>query len=148
MRRKERECSDPSFFTEMLETSAVMTLAFHAGAYPYVIPVNFVLMNGALYFHSATEGRKLECLTRNPCVGFSVHELIDIDTEKATTHYKSLYGEGSAVSVDDNTEKQLALAALAKKYQSRCTFPVPDAMLNRTAVIRVDILSISGKINL
>lgn len=148
MRRRERECSDPSFFRDLLERAAVVTLAFPAGEYPYVIPVNFVFMNGSLYFHSAPEGRKLDCLKQVPRVGFSVHELIDIDREKSTTLYRCLYGEGQASPVVDNDEKRKALAALAGKYQSRCSLPVPDAALKRTAVIRIDIISMSGKRNL
>ncbi len=145
MRRKERECSDPTFFTTMLTSSAVMTLAFQAEDFPYVIPVNFAFLNNALYVHSATEGRKLDCLKANPNVGFSIHELLGIDREKATTLYTCLYGEGRARVILDDEEKQTALAALAEKYQSRCPRPVPDAMLKKTAILRIDIVSLSGK---
>ena len=75
--------------------------------------LNFIFMNNALYMHSATEGRKLDCLKSNPCVGFSVHKVLEIDREHATTRYESLCGEGRAVLVDDPDEKQKALAALA-----------------------------------
>lgn len=147
MRRHERECSEASFLQHLLQEADVVTVAFHAEEHPYVIPLNFIFMNNALYMHSATEGRKLDCLKSNPCVGFSVHKVLEIDREHATTRYESLCGEGRAVLVDDPDEKQKALAALAEKYQSRCELPVPERMLKMTAVIRINILHMSGKYN-
>ena len=145
MRRSERECSDNVFLTGLLEKADVVTIAFQAGEFPYVIPVNFVFLNNAVYFHCAREGRKLDCLRQAPGVGFCVHELLSIDRERATTFYDCLYGEGHAFLVKAREEKQNALAALAKKYRSRCTLPVPDAILERTAIVRIDIVSLSGK---
>ncbi len=145
MRRKERECSDKAFLSGLLQKAAVMTIAFQSEEFPYVIPVNFVLVHNAVYFHCAREGRKLDCLKKKPEVGFSVHELLGIDQENATTFYNCLYGEGHAFLVQDRDEKQTALAALAEKYQSRCPLPVPEPLLEKTAVVRIDIVSMSGK---
>ena len=147
MRRKERECNDPAFFARLFEEAEVMTLAFQAEEAPYVIPVNFVFLDGALYFHCAREGRKLDCLKRTPGVGFSVHEVLAVDREKATTLYKSLCGTGKASCVADMEEKSRALAALAEKYKSRCTLPVPEKTLNSTEVVKITPVSLSGKSN-
>lgn len=147
MRRKERECNDPAFFAQMFEEAKVITLAFQSEDAPYVIPVNFVFFNGALYFHCAVEGRKLDCLKRSPAVGFSVHEILAIDREKATTLYKSLCGTGTASCVADIEEKSSALAALAKKYESRCALPIPEKRLQITELVKITILSLSGKCN-
>ena len=148
MRRHERACNDKTFLTTMLQKAEVMTIAFQAGEFPYVIPVNFVYLDNALYFHCATEGRKLGCLKKTSGTGFSIHELLEIDKEEATSRYTSLYGEGRAALVDNHEEKQAALAALAKKYRCRCTLPVPAAMLEKTAVVKISIVSLSGKRNL
>lgn len=148
MRRKERDCADPSFFADLLHRAEVVTIAFQAEEFPYVVPFNFVYMNDALYVHCAREGRKLNCLNLASGVGFSVHDVLGIDREKATTRYKSICGEGHAALVEDTEEKQAALAALAHKYRSRCTLPVPDKMLEATAVIKISIATMSGKQNL
>ena len=135
MRRCERECNDKSFLTSLLQQAEVMTLAFNDGEFPYVIPVNFVYLNESLYVHCATEGRKLDCLKKASGIGFSVYELLSIDREEATTRYTSLYGEGHAALLENNEEKQAALAALAKKYRSRCTLPVSVLRRTRPATI-------------
>ena len=41
----------------------------------------------------------------------------------------------------------ITLAALAAKYESKCTLPVPDTMLAATAVVRIVITSMTGKRN-
>lgn len=147
MRRKERECNDPAFFARMFKEAEVITLAFQSEEAPYVIPVNFVFFNGALYFHCAVEGRKLECLKRSPVIGFSIHEILSIDREKATTRYKCICGTGTASCVADIKEKSAVLTALAEKYGSQCTFPIPEKRLQITEVVKITILSLSGKSN-
>ena len=42
-------------------------------------------------------------------------------------------------------EKRLALDSLAERYAARCPRPAPDANVRRVAVIRIDILSLTGK---
>ena len=147
MRRHDRECSESTFLHGLLQKADVVTVAFQTEEHPYVLPLNFVFMNNALYMHSATEGRKLDCVKHNPRVGFCVHCVLDIDRERATTHYESICGEGRAVLVAAPDEKQQALAALAEKYQSRCQLPVPERVLEKTAVMRIDILRMTGKRN-
>lgn len=147
MLRKERECSDPIFFNTLLQKAEVMTLAFHAEEYPYVLPVNFVFLDGNLYFHCAQKGYKLQCMQKNPRIGFSVYEVLEIDREHATTRYNSICGQGLAEPVLNREEKQAALSALAKKYRSNCKLPVQGNMLEKTAVIRISITVLSGKRN-
>ena len=148
MRRKERECSEPEFLKKILQQTDAISIAFYAEKYPYIIPVNYTLLNDALYFHCAKEGRKLECMKKNSNIGFSIYHIIDIDRDKATTHYISLYGEGQAVEVTDKQEKQCALASLAEKYKSNCKFPVNDNILMNTTIIKINIISMSGKKNI
>ena len=147
MRRKERECSNAAFFQQVFTTSEVITLAFHDGEYPYSVALSFVEMAGALYMHCAKEGHKLDCLARDPHVHFTAHDYIGVDKKAATVRYRSIAGTGVAELVQDKEEKQLALTALARKYDSHCTLPVSDKMLEVTGIIKINITSLSGKKN-
>lgn len=147
MRRAERACDSPEFFNAMFDQADVMTVAFHGDDCPYSVPVNFAPLDGSLFFHCATEGRKLDCLKRDSRVGFSMFRVLEIDREAATTRYQCVLGTGMAELVDDAALKQAALAALARKYESKCTLPVPDRMLAATGVVRIRITSLSGKRN-
>lgn len=147
MRRKERDCTSPAYAEEMFRVSEVITVAFNDGEFPYSVPLSFAEVNGALYVHCALEGHKLDCLKHDHHVHFSMYEYIGVDKELATVRYKCLMGTGLAELVDDMDEKQAALAALSSKYESKCTLPVPEKMLAATAVVRITILSMSGKKN-
>ena len=47
--------------------------------------------------------------------------------------------------VEDKEEKRTALDAITVRYKSLCPRPAPDSMINRVAIIRIDIDSLMGK---
>ena len=147
MIRKEREITDASYFKEAFHNCGVITLSVNDGEFPYAVPLCFVEYEGALYMHCALEGHKLNCLAKDPHVRFSLYENLGVDKKLATMRYYSVSGTGLAELVADAEEKRNALAALAAKYESECTLPVPDKMLAATGVIKVNILSLTGKSN-
>lgn len=147
MRRKDRECNDESFYDEVFATAATLFLAIRGADYPYCIPVNFAKNGTRLYLHSAREGLKLDLLAKDARVGFAAAIDIEIDTASATTYYKSICGQGRAEIVTNPVEKQEALALISNRYHAKCKMPTPEALLDRTAIIRIDIVNLSGKCN-
>ena len=147
MLRKDRERRDDAFLQEVLAKAQVVTLAFSDENGPYVIPVNFVSVPGGICFHCALAGHKLDCIARDARVGFSVYCDMSIDQRLATTRYSSISGVGLAEMVDDITEKQHILELLAKKFESRCTLPVPAATAEKTGVVFIRIEHWCGKYN-
>lgn len=148
MRKTERECNTADFYAEVFNKADELYLALNTGTFPYIIPINFVYTNKVLYFHCATEGVKLDLLAKDARVAFSTATDIAIDQQKSTTYYKSVCGTGHAVLVEDSAEKIQALDSLAKRYTSHCPSPTPPRMLEKVAVVRIDILEMSGKKNL
>ena len=108
-------------------------------------PVNFVLLGDALYIHTAFTGKKMDLIRKNPRVGFSAYVDVRIIREKATTTFRSVCGTGTAAIVEDKEEKRTALDAITVRYKSLCPRPAPDSMINRVAIIRIDIDSLMGK---
>jgi nitroimidazol reductase NimA-like FMN-containing flavoprotein (pyridoxamine 5'-phosphate oxidase superfamily) len=106
MLRKERERNDDAFLQDVLNRAEVVTIAFSDEDGPYVIPVNFVHTHGGICFHCALKGHKLDCMAREPRVGFSVYCDVAIDRKLATTRYSSISGSGNAEMVVDVAEKQ------------------------------------------
>ena len=47
--------------------------------------------------------------------------------------------DGTAIIVEDKEEKRTALDAITVRYKSLCPRPAPDSMINRVAIIRIDI---------
>lgn len=120
-------------------------VSFSGGAFPYVVPLNFVWLDGRIYVHSAFAGRKISLLEQDPRVGFAAALDVTIIREKSTTWYKSVSGCGHMRAVTDQEEKRRALDALSLRYAARCPRPAPDAMLRRVNVLCIEIESITGK---
>lgn len=145
MRRKEKLRLDEDFFDYVFDHSPVIYIAFFDGDFPYCLPFNFYKDKSSIYIHCALDGHKLECIKQNPRVGFSLACEIEIDTRKSTTRYKSLCGKALACLVVDENEKRQALDQLAIRYNALCVRPAPPAAIQRTNIVRFDIIEISGK---
>ena len=144
MRRSDREVTDPSFFKDVFAKSSILTVASNAGEYPYCVPLNFVELDGALYFHCAPEGFKLDCMARDPHVHFNTYDSAEVNSEKATIYFRSVSGTGLASKVDDEALKNEVLVALLKKYCGTGEIP-PFKKPEKTLVIKVEVTSLTGK---
>lgn len=120
-------------------------VSFSGGDYPYVLPLNFVWLDGRIYLHCGFTGRKLDLLRQDGRVGFAAALDVTIVRERSTTWYKSVSGCGHIRIVEDTEEKRRALDALSLRYAARCPRPAPEAMLRRVNVLCIDVESISGK---
>lgn len=148
MRRQEREITDRAMMDDIVRRAQVCRLGLVDGAVPYIVPLSFGYDGQALYFHAATEGRKLDLIRRHPRVCFEVDILEGLTEAAEACHwgvsYQSVMGTGTAHIVEDAEGKRRALEALMAHYSpGRYTFP--DAALARTVAIRVTIESMTGK---
>jgi nitroimidazol reductase NimA-like FMN-containing flavoprotein (pyridoxamine 5'-phosphate oxidase superfamily) len=113
---------------------------------PYVVPLCFGYEKGALYFHSATVGRKLEILKKNPKVSFEM----DIDWvlvrsgDRCNMRYRSVIGFGDASLIEASEDKRNALDLIMRHYHQE-PFAYPQDTLKRTAIIKVEIEEMTGK---
>lgn len=150
MRRSDREITDREEIDAVLRHSRTCRLGMSDGHQPYVIPLSFGYDGRALYFHCASEGRKLDILRRNPrvCVEFDIPGAVT-EAEEACSWgiaFRSVVAFGSARFVEDAAEKRAALALLMTQYsRPGQAFCFPDGNVSRTTVIEVVIDEISGK---
>jgi len=98
---------DRSAIEGVLTSSTVVRIAFADGAAPYLIPLGYVWIDGALY--GATDpGRKTRLAEADPVVAFQV----DTSAQTGLFEWESVTGSGRFEIVADDGEKQRALAAL------------------------------------
>lgn len=148
MRRKEREITDREEIEEIIRQAVVCRVAMTDADGPYVVPVNFGFEDGAIWFHSAREGRKIDALGADPRVCVQ----IDLDARLVTSsracdwamEYRSVIAFGRAVIVDDPAEKARGLDAIMRQHGGP-TGGYGETALARAAVVRIDIESLSGK---
>ena len=72
MRRFKQQLSEQEC-VEILEREPRGVMAVHGeDGYPYAFPMNYIYMDGKLYFHCAKEGHKLDALKADNRVSFCV----------------------------------------------------------------------------
>jgi nitroimidazol reductase NimA-like FMN-containing flavoprotein (pyridoxamine 5'-phosphate oxidase superfamily) len=148
MRRKEREIKDQEVILKILSQSSICRLAFNDEPYPYIVPLNFGYQNGALYFHCALEGRKLNLIKNNNHVGFEIEYDSEVVKGKVacqyTTRYRSIIGTGNMEIIDDDEGKRMGLDVLMYQHGKTDNEYIPGA-LKKTLVLKLNIVSISAK---
>ena len=149
MRRKRQqltgaECAD----ILQRNTSGVLAVSGDGG-YPYAVPLSYVYDGGAVYFHCAKSGHKLDAITACDKVSFCVTDQDLVVPKEYTTYFRSVILFGRAEVVEDEDEINAAIEKLAKKY-----YP-DDSDENRRAaiekerralnVVKIKIEHITGK---
>jgi len=102
----------------------------------------------AVYLHTGLKGRKIEILHRNPrvCLEFDILDgMIEADRGCGwSMRFRSVLVFGTAVELNDTKEKRRGLRAIMAQY-SPGDYTFPDEILERTAAIRVEIDSMTGR---
>jgi nitroimidazol reductase NimA-like FMN-containing flavoprotein (pyridoxamine 5'-phosphate oxidase superfamily) len=159
MRRKDRE-KDAAYALELLRDCEYATLAtINTDGTPYCIPISPVLIGNSVYFHCATEGKKLDNISKNNAVCISCARNVNPIPENFTTEYESAVAFGKCEIVSDESdeakaEKIMALRAICEKYAKSNMDNFDSfnekiaASLHRTCVCKILIEHITGKANI
>ena len=147
LRRADRALSAEQAL-KILESGEVGVLATaDAAGNPLATPLNYVYWNGAIYFHCAPAGHKLENLRVNARVSFCVIGASKVLPEALSTAYRSVIVQGHA-SLVTGDEKRQALAALLRKFGNPGAASGDECLgdsIDRTAVVRISMDHFCGK---
>ena len=152
MRRKDREITDITEIAAILENCEVARLGLTDGVEAYIVPLNFALERTGdtltLYFHSATEGRKVELLRKSGRVCVEADRLIRTEGGREacswTAKYESVIGYGT-VRFLEGAAKSGALDRLMERYGFEGKPEYSDESLARVCVCALELDSVSGK---
>jgi hypothetical protein len=152
-RRKDREMKTSGDMELLLERTPVGRLAITTPEGPYLVPVNFLFLEGSIYFHSGSTGRKMEALRADPRVCFLADEIgPQVLWQQGcgiSQVYRSVVCFGKADFVEGQAEKRAVLEKMVQKYVPAGYSPPPlkDENIQKTAVVRIVIEAMSGKEN-
>ncbi len=148
LRRREREL-DPGEALALLARAEFGVLAtVGSDGWPYAVPVNHVLVDGALLIHSATEGHKLDNLAGDCRVSYCVVTQAEVLPAELSTRYESAIVFGRAVQVHDEASRVAALQAIGQRFAAEHPAVVQQGIkknLARVAVFRIEIERVTGK---
>ena len=151
MRRKDREITDFNDMIEIVKKCDSCVLALNEEGFPYLIPMNFGMdiEDGQLYlyFHCASEGKKLDLIRKDNRASFEMdceHKLVLQEEEmECSMGYASVIGQGIIEFVAEE-DKFDALKILMGQYRSR-DFKFDTRMLGVTTVLKMKVLNMTGK---
>lgn len=150
MRRKDREITERAEIDAVIHAGKILHLALADNNVPFLVPVCYAYDGKALFFHSAKAGAKIDILKRNPIVCFEItgeHGVIEDESACGfEISHRTVIGFGRAVFVEDEAEKIDALSRIVARFTDK-VFVYPPESVVRTAVVRIDVTSLTGKKN-
>jgi len=154
MRRQDRAISDRAEIDAILRRETVCRVAFAVGSQPYMVPLSYGYSpeRHALYFHTAREGKKIDCIRTNPTVCFEVEgpAVVKPGTGDACTwglQFESVIGYGTLVELISDADRAEALGVLMKQQSgtTRKDWTYNERVLSSTCVWRLTIERVTGK---
>jgi nitroimidazol reductase NimA-like FMN-containing flavoprotein (pyridoxamine 5'-phosphate oxidase superfamily) len=148
IRRRDRALEEEEALRLLEEAEWGVLATVDADGWPYAVPVNHAVVDGALIIHCATVGHKLANLAFNPKVSYCAVTLAEALPAELATRYASVVVFGVAQLLTDEAEKRAALRALGLRFAAGHPEVVDrelDKDLFRTAVLRVRIERATGK---
>lgn len=151
MRRKEREVTEIEEIEEIINKSDVCRIAFSDGNMPYIVTMNFGYEGnpGRLYFHCATEGKKIDMIRRNSYVCF------EMDTDHQLyggngacdwgMNYKSVVGYGNISVLNEMEARKTGMASIMDHYTHRKEYEFDNEVFGRTVILMLEITEMTGK---
>lgn len=130
----------------------VLRLAMVEEGKPYIVPLNYGYEQVGdtlyLYFHSATEGKKLDILKQNATVCFEMdtdHKLVEDEIPCRNGFlFSSIVGEGQVEFLEDLQQKKEALNQIML-HQTGKQFEYSDNVMKFVAVARIKVTNFTGK---
>ena len=154
-RRPERALTEAEAWA-LLERAAYGVLATHgAEGYPYAVPMNHAVLShdgtkGALVFHAAVTGHRLEALRADPRVCFTVTEGPEEEASAIPPGTLGTYSSAvafGAVSELPPGQQETALEALVLRHLPERAGDAGQLLRDgkRVSVLRMEVARISGK---
>ncbi len=131
----EQECVD------VLTHAPRGVLAVHGeDGYPYAFPINYIYMDGKIYFHCAKVGHKLDALASNDKVSFCVMDEGFRKSGDWALNIKSVVIFGCVKKINDTQEAEEIVRQIGQKY-----YPTAEGVEEeiRKAGAKMQILELS-----
>jgi nitroimidazol reductase NimA-like FMN-containing flavoprotein (pyridoxamine 5'-phosphate oxidase superfamily) len=148
MRRRDKRIEDKTIITEIFSESVICRVALSDTPYPYIVPMNYGYADGVLYFHGASEGRKLDLIRKNNKVAFEIEQGYEVVKKEVscrwTTKYRSIIGVGKIEIVTDFDEKRKGLDIIMS-HHGREENEYEDNLIENIVVLKLIVESFTAK---
>ncbi|RZJ77532.1 MAG: pyridoxamine 5'-phosphate oxidase family protein [Flavobacterium sp.] len=129
---------------EFLEQQVFGRLGCHADGETYIVPINYVYRNNAIYAHSG-KGKKINMMRTNPKVCFQVDEIINTFRWKSAIlhgNYSELGGEERQQAMQGIIHRIMPLTNRPSEEPSHGIDPAAHSDI---IVFKIELTAVSGK---
>lgn len=147
MRRKDRQVSTEAARSILKECVWGVLSTVGTDSCPYGVPVNYVVLDDAIYIHCAPSGHKLDNIRHCAQVSFTAVNGVQTLPAAFSTAYASAIATGTAHEATGE-EKLLALQAFIEKYAPESAAEGAQYIAraaDATTVLRINIETLTGK---
>lgn len=156
MRRKDREVTDFKTMLDIIQACDIMRLGLIDNDFPYIVPVNFAYtvdhQQVTFYVHGAMAGRKYELMQKNGKCSFEMDIPLRMEciAEKGdvTMRYRCVMGTAQITFLEDQEKQNAIDNILMNRYEETQHFAYNKSVIERTAVAKLTVLSMTAKENL
>ena len=147
MRRKDRKIIDPVKIKKIISDSHCCRLGFCDEGRAYIVPMNFgfneIQGRYIFYFHSASEGRKLDLIRKTGYAGFELDTNYQLKEAKVacdcTASFQSVIGSGKIEIIEEIEEKRKGLMEVMRQSTGRTDWEFPENMVNAVSVFKLTV---------
>lgn len=149
MRRKDRLISQEEAMEVLKKGEYGILATVDDNGQPYGVPVSYVVLDGAIYFHATNAGgQKFDNFTKNKKVSFTVVGNTQILPDQFATLYESAIVFGEASVIEDEKERIAVFREFLPKYSPDFLAEGEKYILDAgplANIIKISIKEISGK---
>ena len=150
MRRKDKEITDVRVLKKILKSAKYVTLAMSMDNQPYLVSLShgYDENRNCIYFHCATEGKKLDYLKSNNTVWGQAMLDYGYFEGKCNHLYASVHFSGKVTFIEEPDEKRHAMECMMRHLDRNAEALIErlnPERLNKTIIGRIDIDYMSGK---
>ena len=150
MRRADKEFTEPEKIRKVLKDTCYVTISMARDDEPYLVSLShgYDEESNCIYFHCASEGKKLDFMRANPLVWGQVILDYGYIEKECTHHYVTVMFRGRVSFIENEEEKLRALRTmlwqLEPDLQARARRMNTDGLAT-TVFGRIDIEHMTGK---
>lgn len=147
MRKIQRQMNDMEALELLKKGEYGILSTCGEGNQPYGVPLSYVVIDENIYFHGVGIGTKLDNISINNKVSFTVVGKTKILQEEFSTEYESVIAFGRAIILNEE-EKYEPLMEFIRKYSPKFMEQGQlyiDRAKKATTLIKIEIYSFSGK---
>ncbi len=156
MRRTERQLTDDKAINDIINSQNHCRLGLIDNDCAYIVPLNYgfevIDSKRVFYFHSASEGKKLDLIKQNNNACIEIEGDCSIKTGDTacsySMYYQSVIGNGHVFMIDDVSDKRHGLDVIMRQATQKDGWTFSDSSVEKIAIYKLVLSNCTAKVRM